>query len=133
MRVLGFSKCKLSVTGTSGSWTAPWGGVRESPRHVLGVRPDLRERRGWSIIALGVPKVVDPDANPETVKRLVSLGGSKFNVSTDLKHALIDSTYEYLSAYRDEYNPGALDKAIKAAIGGRIDYWIDLLGCAGKA
>jgi ketose-bisphosphate aldolase len=70
---------------------------------------------------------------PETVERLVSLGGSKFNVSTDLKHTLIDSTFEYLSEHREEYNPGAVDKAVKAAIMKRIDYWIDLLGCAGKA
>ena len=34
---------------------------------------DLRERRGWSIIALGTPKVVDPDANPRTVQRLERL------------------------------------------------------------
>ncbi|MBA7498443.1 D-tagatose-1,6-bisphosphate aldolase subunit GatY [subsurface metagenome] len=70
---------------------------------------------------------------PEVVKRLVSLGGSKFNVSTDLKHALIDSTFEYISVNREEYNPGKLDKAAKEAIIKRINYWIELLGCAGKA
>jgi tagatose 1,6-diphosphate aldolase GatY/KbaY len=70
---------------------------------------------------------------PDTVKRLVSLGGSKFNVSTDLKHTLIDTTFDYLSTHRNEYNPGAVDKMIKTAISKRIDYWIDLLGCAGKA
>jgi ketose-bisphosphate aldolase len=70
---------------------------------------------------------------PEVVKRLVSLGGSKFNVSTDLKHALIDSTFEYISANREEYNPGKIDKAAKEAIIKRVYYWIELLGCAGKA
>ena len=70
---------------------------------------------------------------PEVVKRLVSLGGSKFNVSTDLKHALIDSTFEYISANREEYNPGKIDKAAKEAIIKRIYYWIELLGCEGKA
>jgi len=70
---------------------------------------------------------------PEVVKRLVSLGGSKFNVSTDLKHALIDSTLEYISANREEYNPGKIDKAAKEVIIKRINYWIELLGCAGKA
>jgi nitroimidazol reductase NimA-like FMN-containing flavoprotein (pyridoxamine 5'-phosphate oxidase superfamily) len=34
---------------------------------------DLRRRRGWSVIALGEPTVVDPDENPETVKRLERL------------------------------------------------------------
>lgn len=70
---------------------------------------------------------------PDVVKNLVSLGGSKFNVSTDLKHALIDSTYDYISSHRDEYNPGKVDIAAKDAIMNRIYYWIDILGCAGKA
>jgi fructose/tagatose bisphosphate aldolase len=70
---------------------------------------------------------------PEVVRRLVSLGGSKFNVSTDLKHVLIDSTFEYISANREQYNPGKIDKATKEAIIKRINYWIELLGCAGKA
>jgi len=70
---------------------------------------------------------------PEVVKKLVSLGGSKFNVSTDLKHVLIDSTFEYISANREEYNPSKVDKAAKEAIIKRINYWIELLGCAGKA
>ena len=70
---------------------------------------------------------------PEVVKKLVALGGSKFNVSTDLKHVLIDSTFEYISANREQYNPGKIDRAAKEAIIKRINYWIELLGCAGKA
>ncbi len=70
---------------------------------------------------------------PATVQRLVALGGSKFNVSTELKYALIDSVYGYITEHRDEYNPGKIDKAVKAAIKEKIYYWIDLLGCAGKA
>lgn len=70
---------------------------------------------------------------PEVVKKLVALGGSKFNVSTDLKHALIDSTFEYISANREQYNPGKIDKAVREKIIKRINYWIELLGCAGKA
>jgi len=71
--------------------------------------------------------------NPDVVKELVSLGGSKFNVSTDLKHTLIDTTYDYISSHRDEYNPGKIDVAVKEAIKARIEYWIDLLGSTGKA
>ena len=70
---------------------------------------------------------------PDVSKRLVSLGGSKFNVSTDLKHALIDATHDYISSHRDEYNPGKIDIAVRDAIMGRVDYWIDILGCEGKA
>lgn len=69
----------------------------------------------------------------EVVKRLVRLGGTKFNVSTDLKYALIDATYEYISSHRQEYNPGKIDLAAKQGVAGRVDQWIDLLGCEGKA
>ena len=70
---------------------------------------------------------------PDVVKKLISLGGSKFNVSTDLKHTLIDTTYTYISEHRQEYNPGKIDSAVSEAIITKIDYWIDLLGSAGKA
>ena len=70
---------------------------------------------------------------PDVVKRLVSLGGSKFNVSTDLKHVLIDATYGYITSHREEYNPGKIDIAVREAIMAKIEYWIDLLGSAGKA
>jgi len=70
---------------------------------------------------------------PDVVKKLVSLGGSKFNVSTELKHTLIDTTHDYISSHRDEYNPGKIDAAVKEGIINRICYWIDLLGCEGKA
>ncbi len=70
---------------------------------------------------------------PDVAKKLIALGGSKFNVSTDLKHTLIDTTYDYISANRDQYNPGKIDVAVKAAIKEKIRYWIELLGSAGKA
>jgi tagatose 1,6-diphosphate aldolase GatY/KbaY len=70
---------------------------------------------------------------PDYVRRLIELGGSKFNVSTDLKHSLIDATYEYISQHRDEYNPGRIDKEVKKAIQAKVSYWIDMLGSAGKA
>jgi nitroimidazol reductase NimA-like FMN-containing flavoprotein (pyridoxamine 5'-phosphate oxidase superfamily) len=34
---------------------------------------DLRRRRGWSVIALGEPTVVDPDESPKTLERLERL------------------------------------------------------------
>ncbi len=70
---------------------------------------------------------------PEVVRRLVALGGAKFNVSTDLKYALIDATYDYISAHRNQYNPGKVDIAAKQAVMERVGYWMDLLGCVGKA
>jgi tagatose 1,6-diphosphate aldolase GatY/KbaY len=69
----------------------------------------------------------------DVVKRLVALGGAKFNVSTDLKYALIDATHDYITANRNEYNPGKIDIAAKQAVMQRVDAWMDLLGCEGKA
>jgi ketose-bisphosphate aldolase len=84
---------------------------------------------------LRVPLVIHGGTGlqPDVAKKLVSLGGSKFNVSTDLKHTLIDTTYDYISGHREEYNPGKIDMAVKEAIKDKIKYWIHLLGCAGKA
>jgi len=70
---------------------------------------------------------------PDYVKRLIELGGSKFNVSTELKYTLIDTTYEYVAAHRDEYDPGKIDVAVRDAIRKAVFGWIDILGSAGKA
>ncbi|HSO86443.1 MAG TPA: class II fructose-bisphosphate aldolase [Draconibacterium sp.] len=68
-----------------------------------------------------------------TVRELIENGGSKYNVSTNLKYILLDSTFEYMSEHRKEYDPGKLDKQVKMATKQRIEYWIDLLGSSGKA
>ncbi len=68
-----------------------------------------------------------------TVRKLIEKGGSKYNVSTNLKYILMDSTYEYMSGHPKEYDPGKLDKHVKMVTKQRIEYWIDLLGSAGKA
>lgn len=70
---------------------------------------------------------------PEVVTKLVSLGGAKFNVSTDLKHTWINAAYEYLQENRSSYNTGKLDETTKDAIREKIKNWIMLLGSDGKA
>jgi len=92
-------------------------------------------RKAFEAEGLRVPVVVHGGTGlPEhTVKRLLELGGSKFNVSTELKHSLIDATFDYVQARRYEYNPGKIDRAVKEAIKKTVNRWIDLLGCAGKA
>jgi len=67
------------------------------------------------------------------VKALIAAGGTKFNVSTELKHTLIDAAFSYMEKDRHEYEPGKVDKAVKTATKETISYWIDMLGCAGKA
>jgi tagatose 1,6-diphosphate aldolase GatY/KbaY len=67
------------------------------------------------------------------VSRLIEVGGSKFNVSTELKYTLIDTTFNYISANREQYDPGKIDVAVKSAIREVVGRWIDMLGSAGKA
>jgi tagatose 1,6-diphosphate aldolase GatY/KbaY len=67
------------------------------------------------------------------IKKLLKAGGAKFNVSTELKHTLIDTTFEYITAHRDEYDPGKLDVATRDATRKAVMHWIDMLESAGKA
>lgn len=65
--------------------------------------------------------------------KLREAGGAKFNVSTELKHTLIDAKWEYISAHRDEYDPGKLDVFVRDATRKAVMHWMDKLGCNGKA
>jgi len=67
------------------------------------------------------------------IKKLVGMGGAKLNVSTELKRTLIDAEYEYITAHREEYDPGKVDVAIRDAIRKAVGHWIDMVGSAGKA
>lgn len=67
------------------------------------------------------------------VKRLLEAGGAKFNVSTELKHTLINTTRDYIAANPEQYDPGKVDIAVRDAIRIVVGRWIDLLGSAGKA
>jgi tagatose 1,6-diphosphate aldolase GatY/KbaY len=67
------------------------------------------------------------------IQKLLKAGGAKFNVSTELKRTLINAIYEYISAHRDEYNPGKLDIFVRDAIRKAVMHWIDMLGSEGKA
>jgi tagatose 1,6-diphosphate aldolase GatY/KbaY len=67
------------------------------------------------------------------IKKLLAAGGAKFNVSTELKHTLIDTKFEYISAHRDEYDPGKLDIAVRDATRKAVMHWMEMLECVGKA
>ena len=67
------------------------------------------------------------------IQKLITAGGAKFNVSTELKRTLIDAKYDYISAHREEYDPGKVDTAARDAIRKAVGHWIDMLGSAGKA
>ena len=67
------------------------------------------------------------------IKRLLAAGGAKFNVSTELKHTMIDAKFEYISAHRDEYDPGKIDVAVRDATRKVVMHWMDMLESTGKA
>lgn len=67
------------------------------------------------------------------IKKLLAAGGAKFNVSTELKHTLIDTKYEYITAHRDEYDPGKIDKVVREAIKNAVIHWMQMLESVGKA
>jgi tagatose 1,6-diphosphate aldolase GatY/KbaY len=67
------------------------------------------------------------------IKKLIEMGGAKFNVSTELKRTLVDATYEYIAANRQEYEPGKVDIAARDATRKAVGHWIQMLGSAGKA
>ena len=67
------------------------------------------------------------------IKKLLAAGGAKFNVSTELKHTLIDSTFEYITAHRDEYDPGKLDKFVREATKKAVIHWMQMVESVGKA
>jgi ketose-bisphosphate aldolase len=67
------------------------------------------------------------------ITKLLEAGGAKFNVSTELKHTLLDAKWEYLSAHRDEYDPGKLDVFVRDATRKAVMHWMDKLNCEGKA
>jgi len=67
------------------------------------------------------------------IKKLLKAGGAKFNVSTELKHTLIDTKFEYITAHRDEYDPGKLDKVVRDATRKVVMHWMDMLESSGKA
>ncbi len=69
----------------------------------------------------------------QSVRRLVSLGGAKLNVSTELKHVLVDEVFAYVTSHRNEYDPGKIDAVVREKTVAVIGAWMDLLGCSGKA
>lgn len=69
----------------------------------------------------------------DTIKKLLAAGGAKFNVSTELKRVLIDAKWEYISAHREEYDPGKLDKFVREATKKAVMHWMQMIESVGRA
>jgi len=110
-------------------------GIYATPDPVVDFDRLSRIRKRLDSRGLRTPLVIHggtglPD---RTVRKLVELGGAKFNVSTELKHVLIDSTQSYIQNHPTEYDPSKVDRAVREATRVAVQAWIDLLGCAGQA
>jgi len=68
----------------------------------------------------------------QIVKDLILVGGSKFNVSTELKYAWIDAAEEYIKNTGSTYNPVKMNQAQIDAAKKVVVKWIEILGCSGK-
>ncbi len=68
----------------------------------------------------------------DVVQAIAGAGGAKFNIATELKHALIDTTYEYITKHRSEYDPGRIDIEVIKVTQEKVSAWLNLLGCSGR-
>jgi tagatose 1,6-diphosphate aldolase GatY/KbaY len=68
----------------------------------------------------------------ETIRKLVISGGSKMNISTQLKKTYIDSMYEYIQANRDEYNPLRVVDQTHRCLVEMVSRYLRLFGSTGK-
>ncbi len=67
------------------------------------------------------------------VKDLIAAGGSKFNVSTELKYSWIDAAKEYILNSETEYNPVKMNMMQIVEAKKVVFNWINILGSEGKA
>ena len=86
-------------------------------------------------VAVDYPLVVHGGTGlpPETVQKLVAAGGSKFNVSTQIKQTMIDALFGYIESHRTEYNPLKLLDETRTKLVTMVCEYMELLGSAGRA
>lgn len=68
----------------------------------------------------------------QIIKDLITVGGSKFNVSTELKYAWIDAADEYIKTSDGKYNPVKMNQFQIDAAKKVVFNWIEILGSTGK-
>ncbi len=68
----------------------------------------------------------------DTVLKLITAGGAKYNVSTELKYAWIDGAAAFTAEIPLLYNPNKLMKMQMDATAAVVEKWIRILGCEGK-
>lgn len=69
----------------------------------------------------------------QDLKRLISFGPSKMNISTEIKHMYIDSCRKYIEDHPDEYEPVAKINYVKNQVKDLVKRYIEIFGSDGKA
>jgi len=69
----------------------------------------------------------------ETLKKCIAKGGSKINVSTELKHLFRNSIEEYYKANPEDYEPVKIIKYMEQNVIRRIEDFIDVFGSTNRA
>ena len=69
----------------------------------------------------------------EAFRKCIELGACTVNISTQLKHAFIDSFVEHHASNAAEYNPLKAIDAQMAAVGDLVRHYAAIFGCEGRA
>ena len=69
----------------------------------------------------------------QDLKRLISFGPSKMNISSEIKHIYIDSCKKYIEDHPDEYEPIAKISYVKNMVKDLVKSYIKIFGSEGKA
>ncbi|MBN1298171.1 MAG: class II fructose-bisphosphate aldolase [Actinobacteria bacterium] len=67
------------------------------------------------------------------LKRLISFGVSKMNISTEIKHIYIDSCRQYIEDHPDEYEPVKKISFVQQQVKDLVKKYMDIFGSTNKA
>lgn len=104
------------------------GFYKTEPRLDLNTLRAIHSQAGFPLVIHG-----GTGLSFDVVRELVASGGSKMNVSTQLKKTYIDSLYDYIGGHREEYNPPRLLDYAQQQLIEVIASYIAVLGGEGKA
>jgi len=104
------------------------GFYKTEPRLDIDTLVAIRERTRFPLVIHGGTGLA-----PDVVRRLVESGGSKFNLSTQIKQTYIDAMYGYIGDHREEYDILKVLRHAGDRLKAVIGEYIALLGGEGKA
>ncbi len=104
------------------------GFYKVAPRLDIDTLVALRENTDFPLVIHGGTGLPE-----DVVRKLVASGGSKFNLSTQIKQTYIDAMDEYIQAHRQEYDILKVLKHAYDRLREMIGGYMALLGSEGKA